>query len=267
MICECGCSSDAPAASPWFLKTRMYLKRRSCFRSSILSRKAHSISSTRFNGMVVSVSPWSGVSITTSCAPTPFILSNIPSACRSRSPLMPSAGNLLGTTRRFHPIVWGCTFSPGREANISGGVVLSLPGQNGQNPPFIVTRSREKSPGRLERSVEMITHRPVTGSFLSSGTITILQLSRFAAKIAAGGARRAWCLLQFRFASSTLQYAFRHGGRICPRREQHRPYVRLRPHRLRLRPYRQFPHFCRRRYSPALSAPERLQTPARHEYH
>src|ERR1043165_4274640 len=40
----------------------------------------------------------------------------------------------------------------------------------------MTTRSRWKSPGRLERSVEMITQRPVTGSFLSSGTNTILQL-------------------------------------------------------------------------------------------
>src|SRR5205807_3960999 len=46
----------------------------------------------------------------------------------------------------------------------------SLPGQNGQNPPFILMGSRAKSVGRLARSVEMITQRPVTGSFLSSGT-------------------------------------------------------------------------------------------------
>src|SRR6476469_7755810 len=153
----------------------MYLNLRSCFKSRMRSRNAHSMSSMRFSGIVDRVSAWSGVSITTSWAPTPFILSNIPSACRSRSPSIPNAGNLLGTTRRFQPVVSRLGFSPGRYASISGGVVLSLPGQNGQNPPFRVTRSREKSPGRLERSVEIITHRPVTGSFLSSVTAIILQ--------------------------------------------------------------------------------------------
>ena len=39
----------------------------------------------------------------TSCAPMPFILSNMPSACRFRLPSMPSAGNLFGTTRTVHP--------------------------------------------------------------------------------------------------------------------------------------------------------------------
>src|SRR5579864_402018 len=57
-----------------------------------------------------------------------------------------------------------------------------------------MTRSREKSPGRLERSVEIITQRPVTGSFLSSGTTTILQPSRFIAKIS-GALGLAWCRL------------------------------------------------------------------------
>ncbi len=41
---------------------------------------------------------------------------------------------------------------------------------NGQIPtPLITTLSRKKSVGRLARSVEMITHRPVMGSFLNSG--------------------------------------------------------------------------------------------------
>src|SRR5579863_5141549 len=35
--------------------------------------------------------------------------------------------------------------------------------------PLISTLSRRKSLGRLARSVEMITHRPVMGSFLNSG--------------------------------------------------------------------------------------------------
>src|ERR1700704_6282781 len=127
---------------------------------------------------------------------------------------MPRAGNLLGTTRKFQPATSGRTFSPGRYARISGGVVFSLPGQNGQNPPFMATRSRKKSPGRLERSVEMITQRPVTGSFLSSGTTHILQLS-----VASGG-RSVFpiscrsILLQFRFAPAPLQHAFRQRGRV-----------------------------------------------------
>src|SRR5579871_4112711 len=59
---------------------------------------------------------------------------------------------------------------------ISGGVLLSLPGQNGQKGvPLMTTVSREKSLGRLERSVDMITQRPMTGSFRNSGTVTILR--------------------------------------------------------------------------------------------
>ena len=50
------------------------------------------------------------------------------------------------------------------------GVLLSLPGQNGQKPPFIFTGSRLKSVGRLARSVEMMTQRPTIGSLRSSGT-------------------------------------------------------------------------------------------------
>ena len=37
---------------PWFLKMRMYLKRRSFFRSRMRSRNAHSTSSMRFSGSV-----------------------------------------------------------------------------------------------------------------------------------------------------------------------------------------------------------------------
>jgi hypothetical protein len=38
---------------------------------------------------------------------------------------------------------------------------------------LISARSREKSLGRLDRSVEMMTQRPVMGSFLSSGTLLV----------------------------------------------------------------------------------------------
>src|SRR5208337_2560755 len=147
----------------------MYLKRRSFFRSTMRSRNAHSTSSIRFSERVARVASCSGVSMMTSCAPMPFILSNIPSACRLRLPSMPSAGNLLGTTRTVQPSeLLEAPF--GRYARTSEGVLLSLPGQNGQKPPFIFTGSRLKSVGRLERSVEMMTHRPTMGSLRSSGT-------------------------------------------------------------------------------------------------
>src|SRR5579875_673513 len=52
---------------------------------------------------------------------------------------------------------------------ISGGVFDSWLYQKGQKPePRISTLSRTKSLGRLARSVAIITHRPVTGSFLNS---------------------------------------------------------------------------------------------------
>src|ERR1700722_398759 len=105
----------------------------------------------------------------TSCAPTPFILSNRPSPSRSRSPSMPSAGNLLGTTRMLHPGVF--LLPPLRPyTRISVGVLDSCPGQNGQFLPLeATTLSRRNSLGRLPRSVEIITQRPVIGSFRNSG--------------------------------------------------------------------------------------------------
>src|SRR3954463_1265791 len=109
----------------------------------------------------------------TSCAPTPFMRSNMPSAWRSRLPSIISAGNLFGTTRTRHPgESFGAAGPPaaeGRYPRISGGVFDSLPGQNGQNPPLILNDSREKSEGRRARSVEMITQRPVMGSLRRSG--------------------------------------------------------------------------------------------------
>src|SRR6266496_3553305 len=108
----------------------------------------------------------------TSCAPSPFILSNIPSAWRFDVPSIPSAGNLLGTTRTDQPGLFFCAlpFDSGRYARTSEGVLLSLPGHSGQKPPFCVTLLRRKSLGRLARSVEIMTQRPTTGSFLNSGT-------------------------------------------------------------------------------------------------
>src|SRR5215468_3701058 len=83
---------------------------------------------------------------------------------------MRSAGNWVGTTRRDHPGVLGLV-SGGRRARISAGVRASCPGQNAQRPP--VPRpagAGTKSDGRRARSVEMMTQRPTTGSFRSSGT-------------------------------------------------------------------------------------------------
>ena len=57
----------------------------------------------------------------------------------------------------------------GRPTRISGGVLSSLPGQNTQLPPCATTGSVVKSDGRRARSVEMMTHRPTTGSFRRSG--------------------------------------------------------------------------------------------------
>src|SRR5229473_6476529 len=109
----------------------------------------------------------------TSCAPIPFIRSNSPSPWRSRLPSTCSAGNLFGTTRKSQPDEFGAVpFC--RNANTSGGVISSWPGQKGQYcSPITVGRSRRKSLGRLRRSVEMITQRPVTGSFRSSGNLFV----------------------------------------------------------------------------------------------
>src|SRR5271170_3921765 len=88
---------------------------------------------------------------------------------------MPSAGNLLGTTRILQPEE--LAEPPLRPyTRISDGVFASLPGQNGQFLGFLaITLSRRKSLGRLPRSVEMITQRPVIGSFRSSGKLFLLE--------------------------------------------------------------------------------------------
>src|SRR5712692_9791034 len=113
--------------------------------------------------------------MTTSCAPTPFILSNSPSPSRSSSPSMPSAGNRFGTTRSFHPGVFAPPpFLP--YTNTSGGVFDSFPTQKGQFFGSLATTvSRRKSFGRFPRSVEMITHRPVIGSLRNSGKANLLE--------------------------------------------------------------------------------------------
>src|SRR6185369_2481771 len=78
---------------------------------------------------------------------------------------------------RHHPQVPAGAVGPlplWRNASTSGGVICSRPVQKGQNcSPITVGRSRRKSLGRLRRSVEIITQRPVTASFLSSGILVV----------------------------------------------------------------------------------------------
>src|SRR4030095_867207 len=81
---------------------------------------------------------------------------------------MRSAGNLLATTRKDQPEVLAGE-SGGRPTRISGGGLSSLPGQKTQLPPRATTGSVLKSDGRRARSVEMMTQRPTTGPFRSSG--------------------------------------------------------------------------------------------------
>ena len=99
MSCECGCSSEAPAASPWFLNTRTYANRGSFLRSSMRSRNANKTSATASTERPAREASCRGVSMTTSWAPTPFIRSKRPSPDGSSSPSIRSAGNLFGTTR------------------------------------------------------------------------------------------------------------------------------------------------------------------------
>src|SRR5437016_14161514 len=51
----------------------------------------------------------------------------------------------------------------------SGGVMLSLPGQNGQASPSRSGNGRKRAFGLSARSGAMITHRSTTGSFRSCG--------------------------------------------------------------------------------------------------
>src|SRR5574337_456167 len=59
-------------------------------------------------------------------------------------------------------------------ASTSGGVLASLPGQNGQKPTLGEGWVNSNSEGRLPRSVDIITHLPTMGSFLSSGICHLL---------------------------------------------------------------------------------------------
>src|SRR5262245_18789877 len=100
-----------------------------------------------------------------SWTPTPFMRAKRPSPAGSRPPSMRSAGNFLGTTRYVQP---GPSAQEARTRpdRISDGVCASFPGQKGQVRGSTLA---SKSDGRWARSVAMITQRPTTGSFLSSG--------------------------------------------------------------------------------------------------
>src|SRR2546428_1847684 len=132
------------------------------------SRNASSTSATASSGRDAREAVCSGVSITTSWAPTPVILSKRPSPDGSRSPSILSAGNLFGTMRYVQPGPFGSL--PGRRsAKISGGVWASWPSQNAHADTRGRTGSATKSDGRRARSVAMMTQRPTTGSLRSSG--------------------------------------------------------------------------------------------------
>src|SRR5205085_2874561 len=115
--------------------------------------------------------------------PMPFIMSYMPKPVRSRSPSMPSAGNLFGTTRTHQPEALGA--APfGLYESTSGGVISSLPGQNGQlglKTGFPCRSSPGlKSLGLRLRSEAIITHSLVTGSLRSCGiAILLIHLYQF----------------------------------------------------------------------------------------
>src|SRR5258708_17704984 len=102
----------------------------------------------------------------TSCTPRPFIEGYKPPEVRFNSPLEgPKAGKRFGTTRTFQPGLSGWDFV-GRYAMTSGGVIDSLPAQNGHRAAPVVgsAGARVNELGRLARSVAIATQRPVTMS-------------------------------------------------------------------------------------------------------
>src|SRR5216684_1376715 len=100
--CECACPHSSPAIAPWFLNTLMYLNRASFFKSAMREAHTHStrsISSSLNCDIRLSCS---GVSTTTSWAPSAPILSYIPSANRAGSPSTWYSGCGCGSTRTCH---------------------------------------------------------------------------------------------------------------------------------------------------------------------
>src|ERR1700732_4753393 len=108
---------------------------------------------------------------------------------------MPSAGKRFGTTRIFQP---GVLAPPPLRpyTRISGGVLPSAPGQKGQFfGPVTRTLTRRKSVGRLPRSVEMMTQRPVMGSLRNSGKASLLELDQMGTRVQATARYRALYLV------------------------------------------------------------------------
>src|SRR3984885_810359 len=98
-------------------------------------------------------------------------------ACRLRGGWVSceSAANLLGMTRT----VQGSPAFAGNRIT-SGGVLLSLPGQNGQlstkDGTVCAGRCVASSSGRLARSVAMMTHSLVKKFWRSSGMVVLRTL-------------------------------------------------------------------------------------------
>src|SRR6202451_1734418 len=100
---------------------------------------------------------WSGVSTMTSCTPKPPMLRRERWIVRVGGELGDRAANLLATTRTCH----GPLPLTGTRIT-SGGVLVSLPTQNGQastnGGTTLAGRLVANSSGRLARSVAMMTH-------------------------------------------------------------------------------------------------------------
>jgi len=111
-------------ASPWFLKTMMYLKRRPASGQE-WSRKAHArLHALQRHGGQGFQCDWAFQS--PPHAPRCVHLSNMPSAWRPSRLQLPSAGNLFDITRTFQPSLLRAPSLLGRKAEF-GGVLLSLP--------------------------------------------------------------------------------------------------------------------------------------------
>ena len=170
MSWECGCSSDAPAASPWFLNTRTYSKRGSFLRSSSRSRKASSTSATSSIEQVASDAVVVGRlddDLVGAHAVHPV---EEPLARRLEVALDAQRRELV----RHHAVRPARLVRRGRRAarpaRISGGVLLLVArAEDAERRPRRARAPAAKSEGRRARSVEMITQRPTTGSLRSSG--------------------------------------------------------------------------------------------------
>ena len=153
----------------------------------------------------------------TSCAPMPFIRSNSPSPWRSSVPSTCSAGNLLGTTRRSQPARSARRRAAERQHLGRRHVLVARAERAVRRRRGRVDRSMRKSFGRLRRSVEMMTQRPVTGSLRSSGKVFgrrsgVQRRSRFALRASDEAPRHLTRSLRTR--SETLRSRGLVGGQL-----------------------------------------------------